>query len=1056
MTAPLIRTCQARLATAHAFDRRLLAALVAVLLPAATPSVVEGQYFGRNKINYEQFDFRVLESPHFDVYFYPAESLAAVDGARMAERWYTRLSPFLRHNLTRRSFIFYADQGDFQQNNITDIESEGTGGVTEGFRERVILPFTGVAADDDHVIGHELVHVFQYDIAKNPLPTPASGPGGPGGATTPRARSLGLNSLPLWLVEGMAEYLSIGRVDANTAMWLRDAARRDDIPTIRKLTTDPRYFPYRYGQALWAYVGGRFGDEAVVSVFRTSLVVGFEPAIKRVLGITHEQLSKDWAQSIKDAYLPLLAGRTPPESTATRVVFQRAKRGGEYNTSPVVSPDGRHVAFFSSRNLFGIELYIADATTGRVIKELGTINTPRHYDALSFINSAGSWSPDGKRLAYVVYRDGDQVLETYDIETRRAQRQINPRGVGAALDPAWSPDGRYLAFAGSAGGISDLYLYDFETGRLEQLTTGRHAEIQPQWSPDGRSLVFATDRGESSDLRTLSFGPMRLATIDVATRQIALLPALGAGKHINPHFAPDGRSVYFVGDPDGVPDVYRLDTGNGTFHRVTRVASGVSGISELSPALSVARGTGRVVFSVFDRQGYDILRLEASEAQGTPVEGGIIADVASALPPTPPREESIVMAYRRDAVTGLPPADTAYRYSAYRAKFGLDYIAPPSVGASFGGPFGTQLGGGVAAMFGDQMGHNNLVTVLQLQGELRDAGAQAIYQNTRRRWDYGGAIARVPYLTGFAFYEDAGGGAAIYNEVYQRIYIDQAAGFVQYPFSTTRRVEFAVTGTRQSYSVDLRRFLIDPAGRVVDQTEEKGDAPDAVTYAQGSAAYVGDYSFFGLTSPVAGGRYRFEVSPTVGVLSFTTTLADYRRYLLARPVTFAARGLYYARYGKDAEDETRLYPLFIGNPALVRGYDVNNFSTAECLNSTSISGCPAFNRLSGSRIAVAGAEVRVPLLGPEGFGLITTRFIPVELAPFVDAGLAWQSDAKPELRFLRGEAARNSTARVPVVSTGVAMRVNLFGYAIGEVYYAYPFQRPDKGAHFGFQLAPGW
>src|SRR6185295_19122979 len=117
-----------------------------------------------------------------------------------------------------------------QSNVIEGFIGQGTGGVTEGARDRVIMPFTGVYAESDHVLGHELVHVFQYKIAQ--------------------ASRGGLNSvgrIPLWLIEGMAEYLSLGRQDPNTAMWLRDALRRNDLPTLNQLTRDPRYFPYRYG-----------------------------------------------------------------------------------------------------------------------------------------------------------------------------------------------------------------------------------------------------------------------------------------------------------------------------------------------------------------------------------------------------------------------------------------------------------------------------------------------------------------------------------------------------------------------------------------------------------------------------------------------------------------------------------------------------------------------------------------------------------------------------------------------------------------------------------------
>src|SRR3954470_20094638 len=285
-------------------------------------------YFGRNKVQYEYFDFHIKHTPHFDLYFYPAESLVTQDAGRMAERWYARHSDSFRHTFDKKSVVFYADQPDFQQTNVVGEElDEGTGGVTEGMRTRVIMPFTGIYADNDHVLGHELVHVFQYSIAE-------AGPGG-------LAR---LNALPLWLIEGMAEYFSLGRDNALTAMWLRDAAERDRLPTIKQLTNDARFFPYRYGQALWAYVGGRWGDRAVVDVYRTSLRIGFEEGIVRALGLSQDSLSKDWKAANKAFYTGQMAGRTHPDSAGKVVI--KLKESNEFNVGPSQSTDGKYVAFF--------------------------------------------------------------------------------------------------------------------------------------------------------------------------------------------------------------------------------------------------------------------------------------------------------------------------------------------------------------------------------------------------------------------------------------------------------------------------------------------------------------------------------------------------------------------------------------------------------------------------------------------------------------------------------------------------------------------------------------
>jgi len=391
------------------------------------------QYFGRNKVQYESFNWRVLRTPHFEIYYYPEEEVAVRDAARMAERWYQRHSRTFLHEFgERKPIIFYADDADFHQTNAISGEiGEGTGGVTESIKERVIMPFTGIYRENDHVLGHELVHSFQYDIALN------------------RSDSLtrfNLALLPLWLVEGMAEYLSLGRNDPHTAMWLRDAALRDDLPTIRQLTRDLRYFPYRYGQAYLAYIGGKYGDQAVTELYKLGGIVGVDTAIAITLGITPDSLSKEWIQAVKNTYL-LLKDRTPPEQ-AGRKVLAPDLDAGEINLAPALSPDGRYVAFLSERDLFTIDLFVADAETGKVLRRLSSSASDPHFDAIRFINSSGSWSPDGQRFAFITFAQGNNEIAIWNLRKGKLERRIAVEGVGAIHNLAWSPDGRTIAFRG--------------------------------------------------------------------------------------------------------------------------------------------------------------------------------------------------------------------------------------------------------------------------------------------------------------------------------------------------------------------------------------------------------------------------------------------------------------------------------------------------------------------------------------------------------------------------------------------------------------------------------
>src|SRR3990172_4193353 len=222
--------------------------LLACVAPAARAQ------FGRNQVQYQTFNFQVMRTEHFDIYFYEEERPTVEVTARMAERWYDRLSRVLDHQWRgRQPLILYASAAQFQQTNaISGGIGEGTGGVTEGFKRRIVMPLTGALAETAHVMGHELVHAFQYDI---------TGMG--------RFQAPGVAALPLWFVEGMAEYFSVGPVDAQTAMWIRDAAEFNRLPKISQLD-DPRYFPYRFGHALWAYIGARWGDEVIAQLLRAA------------------------------------------------------------------------------------------------------------------------------------------------------------------------------------------------------------------------------------------------------------------------------------------------------------------------------------------------------------------------------------------------------------------------------------------------------------------------------------------------------------------------------------------------------------------------------------------------------------------------------------------------------------------------------------------------------------------------------------------------------------------------------------------------------------------
>jgi hypothetical protein len=1023
--------------------RKLLLSSLLLLFVAGS---AQAQYFGRNKVQWEHFDFKVLKTEHFDIYYYDREADVVNDIGRMAERWYVRLSDVFNHTFARKPIVLYANAADFQQTTTTpELIGQGTGGFTDPFMNRVVMPLTGDMAENDHVLGHELVHVFQFDVAAS---------------LSNNRRRFNLELLPLWLVEGMAEYFSKGRIDPLTAMWIRDATVRNRMPDNLRKMNDPRYFPYRYGESLLAYIGGRFGDDAVVRYFLAAGLSGPDAAFERALGVPTKQLFLDWVESARQMYDPVLKDR--PANLGNALIGESRKgQRGMLNVGPALSPDGNYLAFLSTREIFDIDLFLADARTGRVIRRLASAGRDPHMDALRFIDSAGAWSPDSKRLAFVTFEHGDNYLGIVDVDSGRVQH-IRVPGIDSINTVSWSPDGHTIVMSAQTMAVSDLFLYDLTSNQVRRLTDDKYADLQPAFSPDGKTIAFVTDRGEGSNLEALAFSQMTVATMDIDSGRIRVLPLFKGAKHINPQFSADGTGLYFIANPEGVADVYRYNFGDGHISRVTRVQTGIAGITDLSPALSVASRAGNIAVSLFEEDNYNIYTLPAN-TQGTQLASLDLPPnsvPAGQLPPlrgTPSR----IQAYLNEPARGLPTSTAGFTTAPYSSALHLAYVGPPTIGVGVSN-YGAGIGGSVAAEFTDILGEHSVGFAVAGGGGGQGIGTigdqlegEVFYLNQTHRVNWGADFTHLPYIsaaTGTASgVINLNGQLVQADQIIQDVQInryDDLSGIVQYPFNTMQRVEFSAGVQHQSLKTQEEVLTI-VGDQIIDDTTTPFGPNFSFNLARASAAFVGDNAVFGFVSPLRGTRYRYEADVLSGDLHFETALADYRHYWFARPVTFAIRGLHYGRYGRDAENGL-LQPLYVGQQDLVRGYDIGSIGLSECANNNpNPNTCPVFDRLIGSRIAVANAELRIPLFGTKEFGVFS-GFVPTEVAPFVDAGVAWGVNDNPKIKF-----STNSNERVPVVSAGVTFRL-LLSYIPLEFYWAKPFQRPGKGLVFGFNIIPGW
>jgi len=1031
------------------------------------------QYFGQNKVRYKNLKFKVYKTPHFEIYYYIKNDSTIKRFAQESELWYTLHQQVFRDTFRKANpIILYADHPDFQQTTAIDGEiGVGTGGVTEGLKNRIVMPIMETNQTTRHVIGHELVHAFQYHAL----------------LSRDSAQYENINNLPLWMIEGMAEYLSIGKKDAYTAMWMRDAYLNKNIPTIRDLTETNKYFPYRYGEAFWSFVGSTYGDTVIVPFFKNTARFGLEYGIRRTFGYDDKTLSNLWKNSIEAAYKPLLKD-TIQKPVGRRLIDN--KNSGELNVAPAISPDGKYLAFLSEKGLFTVDLYLADAQSGRVLKKLTSKISNTHIDEFNFIESAGAWSPDSKKFAFSVFSHGRNRMMIVNIPTGSVSADISMGKAEQFGNLSWSPNGNDIVFQGMSDGQGDLYMYSFDTKKVRQLTNDKYSDYQPSFSRDGRRVIFSSDRTtyDQSLSQDITFN---LAELDLTTGKIANINVFNGANNLDPEYSSDGKQIYFLSNRDGFRNMYRYTLNTGQAEQMTDLFTGICGITEFSPAISISANND-IVYSYYNAQKYILYNAKASDFTPKPVESQAINFDAAMLPPFRSVGVDLInsnlnnyLAYKKipaDSIKSVP----------YKPMFKLDYLASSGVGASVS-QFGAGLSSGVQGVFSDILGHNIIYAGADVNGQIYDFGGQFIYINQQGRWNFGFGLSHIPYQ--FAQYNIVPTTVQLnstttvpgYQERYDiiRIFEDQANVFTSYPLSKVTRIEFGTGISHYGYRVDRYSTNYDTLGNVLSDYQHQhisnsaynsdrtngGTQLNPFTIYQVNTALVGDNSFFGIASPLNGFRYRLQAEYDFGTYHFFAPTIDLRKYVRVAPVTFAARLYGYGRFG----GVDGLYPLYVGYPFYIRGYEAqtfyNNNSKASTNNFT-------IDQLSGDRIAVANFEVRLPFTGPEKLSQIKSKFFFSELNFFFDAGLAWNAGDKIEFKTnpsilsykpvldQNGNQAMGTDgtpltspvySRVPALSTGISLRVNLFGYFILEPYLAVPFNRSDISKPvFGLGFTPGW
>jgi hypothetical protein len=570
--------------------RRSLVPVLALLL-AAPALAQEYTFFGKNKVRYDTFNWKVYETPHFQISFYDRVEPDLPKLASFAESAYDELARRLNFQVPQKvPIIAYATHAEFEQTNVlVDFIPEGVGAFAVPSRNRMVLPVDLPDEMLQKLVQHELTHVFQFEIW-------FQGKLGKALAANP----------PQWFSEGMASYMGNDE-DARAREFMRDAVASDRVPSVNDDVYG--YFAYRFGHMVFQFVESEWGVEGLrdfVYEFRNTLGSGVQKAIKRAFDLDVEEFDARFRSWLRKYYQPVLTDRGDPREFGP--AFRVAEERGSYETSPVASPSGDLVAAFSTYK-DDVDVVLLGVPNRKLFRNLTPGETTRYEYLVAQMLTVGpdrgrdiAFSPDGDRVAVFARHERGRVLLLLNALKGGIAREI-PIRVDQAMEPAYAPDGRTIAFHAFAGGRADIYLLDLASGKLTNLTNDDAYDSDPVFTPDGKHLVYSSVTADNSKLFEISLAD------PTQRRQLTF----GPGDDEGACYSRDGKKLYFSSDRDqGIFDLYALDLTTRDLSRLTRVIGGA-----LSPVAVPTRDGERLVYQAFTK-GREWL-YETDPEKGKPV-----------------------------------------------------------------------------------------------------------------------------------------------------------------------------------------------------------------------------------------------------------------------------------------------------------------------------------------------------------------------------------------------------------------------------------------------------
>ena len=541
-----------------------------------------------NNRNHPGLDWQVAETEHFKI-MYPAH-LAGIENeaAPIAEASYTALSENLDITFEEKIRIYLSDEDE----------------ILNGFAVRLGYTNIWVHVNDvarqwsgqtkwlRTVIPHELAHLFHGKAVRG-------------------NRGLLLDYLtgdpmPSFWAEGIAQY--------ETELW--DAYRGEQW--LRTATLDDR-LSYRDGQSAWngrllysvgnsqlRYLTSQYGDSTLTNILkhRSSNLLGwlkthdFYTAFKETTGDTYREFYDEWRRHINIYYNTLAGQMENTDSLHTDPVAVP----GQYIYDVQYGPDTSHIAVVSLTSL------------RRPVRRLFEVNKETKKTRIlaeGAIQSPVSWHPDGSAITYASRtraRNGSIVNDLFVVDTK-SRKKLRLTHNRRAIAPSYSPDGRRIAFIGSEKGTANIYTLDLETKTESQHTffTGDIQLSSLKWQPKGNSIAFSIfDTDGKRTIRILHLSDGSIKNLNGSTFQDQF-----------PIWDPTGSQIAFTSLRDQVPNVFIHDMHTDSTHRVTRIVTGATIHAWLPPDSTFPSGS-LVLSAGASKQRDRVYRIPASRRTHQP------------------------------------------------------------------------------------------------------------------------------------------------------------------------------------------------------------------------------------------------------------------------------------------------------------------------------------------------------------------------------------------------------------------------------------------------------